>query len=167
MGAISKSKIIVTFIQNPCTSCSICFHCGFVIARKICRIDFNFHSFRLSWFQNLCFGNSCQLNCRFFYSSFCIRSLYIKLYCVFSSSIPGIGNGYSGFSHTSCLYFYFFQFLFKSSIRKAIAKRITYFICIIPCLSCGGTFCGICISLSENTIFITCFVIFVSVINSF
>ena len=166
MYTISKSKIIVSFIQNPCACGFISFHCIFIIACEICRIDLDFHSFRFSWFKKLCFCDSYQLDCRLFYAAFCVRCLYIKLCHILSSNISCIRNCYRSLSHCSRLYLYTFQLLLKCCIRQAISKWVTYLICIIPCITGRRAFCSICVSYSKNTILITGFIILVSIVNS-
>ena len=165
MCAVSNCEIIVTCVHNIGLCCCI------IIACKIFLRSYNFHSFGLTRFQLFCFLKTNQLNGSFFHIVFfvivCIRSLCIKLYYIFARHISCIFH-LNGNSYGIALIIEVFDILLKCCVGKSVAESIGNFLIIVPGTIIIGSSCRtVCISLFQNRVFISCFIIFIPCINAF
>ena len=172
MSTVSDCEIVISCIQNiiSCCSCFIC--CCAVPACHILGICCDRYFCRFTRCKFVCLLIVKKLNCCFLYKVLfiiiCIRSRSIKLYNIFTGHISCIG-----YSHLCCyclvlkIYIQAVQRLCKCCIRKSVTKWIRNFTVVSPCTTCGTSYTVRCISLSENSICITCFIIFVSCVNAF
>ena len=165
MRIVSDRAIIIPCIKNISFGALCIVTCDQIFIYGNCDL------LALSCCKLSCLSKTGQLNRRFFYKIFFvilrIGSLYIKLYHRPSCHVSGICHFYLR-DNIRIRYLYIRQFLFKTCITQAVAKRILDFRRIVPrAVAFKCTFAAVRISLPENAVLISGLVIFISGIDTF